>query len=197
MAFEYGPLISPAIKLFGWIAGKLKKPDPVDVVKRREKWKKEFEEHLPKKNKYGAHCDAIIRDISRVDKYPDIDPEGKEISPWFKVEVKCLYHRGIEVFTSMPTSIKPLVSGGWTFCSYDDTQAVMAFPVGQIPFDLIEHVDWEGDEYYPDPHIYCRFKDGQPYEGILFYRRYSKDDEFLVEVEGFRPWDKKKNFWQQ
>jgi hypothetical protein len=137
----------------------LKKPDPVDVLKRREKWKTEFEENLPPKNKFGVRCEAILRDISRMDSYPGIDQEAKGISPWFKVEVKGLYHRGIEVFTSMPKSIKLLVTGGWTFCHYDDENAATAYPVGRIPFDQIEHIDWRGDEYYPGLHIYVRFKD--------------------------------------
>jgi len=189
-------VLSPLLELSKWIYAKFKKPDPVQLLKRREELRREFEEHLPKKNKYGVHCDAIIRDIKRMDLYPAIDEEGKGISPWFKVEVKGLYHRGLEVFTSMPKSIKQGENGEWDFADYKDPQEVTGYPVGRIPFDLIEHVDWEGDEYYPDPHIYCRFKDGQPYESTVFFRRYTKDDEFLIEVEGFRPWDKKKRFWQ-
>ena len=131
-----------------------------------------------------------------MDLYPEADEDGKGISPWFKVEVKGFYHRGVEVFLSMPNSIKLLASGGWTFCHYDDPGAVIAFPVGRIPFDLIEHVDWEGDEYYPDPHIYCQFKDGEPYETVVFYRKFSKDSDFLTEVEDFRPYAKKR-WWQR
>ena len=86
-------ILSPLLEVGKWIYGKFQKPDPVQVLKRREELRREFEEHLPI--------------------------------------------------------------------------------------------------------IYCRLKDGQPYESVPFFWRYTKDDEFLVEVEGFRPWDKKKRFWQR
>jgi hypothetical protein len=196
MAFDWGVLIGPALRLADWISTKFKKPDPVHILKLREKWKAEFELKLLPKNKYGVHCNSIIRDIKRMDSYPDIDEEAKGISPWFKVEVKGLYHRGVEVFLNMPRAIKPLVTGGWIFCHHSDQAAVNAYPVGRIPFDLIEHVDWGGDGYYPFPHIYARFKNGQPYETVVFYRRINKDDEFLIEVDDFRPYDKKR-WWRR
>jgi hypothetical protein len=197
MPFEWGVLVGPALRLAGWITNRFKKPDPVQILQRREKWKREFEEHLPKPNKFGVRCDAIIRDIDRMDLYPNIDEKGKGISPWFKVEIKGLYERGVEAFISMPQCVKRLPTGEWTFCDYEDPEKVTAYPVGRIPFDLIEHVDWSGDQYYYDPHIYCRFKRGQPYEKIVFYRKWSKEDEFMDEIEGFSPWGKKKRFWQR
>jgi hypothetical protein len=35
-----------------------------------------------------------------VDAYPELDDQPLGISPWFKVEGKDLYHRGLEVFKS-------------------------------------------------------------------------------------------------
>ena len=187
-------IFSPLIELVKWVVKKFQKPDPVLVLKRREDFRIEFESKLPRKNQYGVHCDAIVRDIKRMDSYPDIDTTKKEISPWFKVEVKGLYHRGVEVFISMPEYIKRYKGGNWIFTDHKDTEEkVLAYPVGRIPFDLIEYVNWDGDEYYPFPHIYCRFKafKGQPYESIPFFAKH-KGSEYLFEVEGFRPWDKKK-----
>jgi hypothetical protein len=41
---------------------------------------------------------------------------------------------------------------------------------GKIPYESIEHVDSDGDEYYYYPHIYCHFENkGEPYEGVDFY----------------------------
>jgi len=190
-------IFSPFIDLVKWTTKKLKKPNPVLILKRREEFKKEFESKLPPKNKYGVYCDAIIRDIKRMGLYPDIDTAKKGISPWFKVEVKEIYHKGIEVFISMPEYIKKDKNGNWHFTNYEDKDnKVLAYPVGRIPFDLIEYVNWDGDEYYPFPHIYCRFKSfkRQLYESIPFFAKY-QDSEYLYEVKGFRPWDKKKGIW--
>ena len=197
MAIDPTGLISPGIKVIEWIVGQFKKPDPVAILKRRDELRKEFEQKLPRRDKYGVAGDAIIRDIKRVDNYPETDEEGKGVSPWFKVEVKGLYHRGLEVFMSWPKSINQGDDGEWSFCHYKDPGAVTAYTVGRMPFDLIQHVDWEGDEYYPNVHVYCQFKNGEPYEEVLFYRKSSPDDEYLIEVEGFRPYAKKKWFWQK
>jgi hypothetical protein len=41
--------------------------------------------------------------------------------------------------------------------------------LGRIPYRNIIDCDEEGDEYYPVPHLYCRFADeGQPYEAIVY-----------------------------
>lgn len=190
-------ILSLLLDLGKWIIKNFKKPDPVLVLKRREEFRKEFENKLPHKNQYGVHCEAIIRDIKRMDSYPDIDTTKKGISPWFKVEVKGLYHKGLEVFISMPEYIKRDKNGDWKFADSKDTEGkVLAYPVGRIPFDLIEYVNWEGDEYYPFPHIFCRFKSfkRQPYESIPFFAK-REGSEYLFEVDGFRPWDKKKGGW--
>jgi hypothetical protein len=48
----------------------------------------------------------------------------------------------------------------------------LGWPVARIPFEKIEKVDWRGDEYYADPHIYCSFAGRAfgPYEEILIYK---------------------------
>jgi hypothetical protein len=188
-------LISPATKLFTWTVRKFKKPDPVPILKRREELKIELESHFHRRDKYGTRGEAIIRDINRMDSYPELDEHQKGISPWFTVEVKDVYHRGIEVFIHVRKSIKKDKNGRWAFADQKDEGAITAYPVGRIPFDLIEYINWNGDEHYNLPQIYCRFKDGQPYEGIPFYVEY-QGSTFLVEAKGFRPWDKEKRFWQ-
>lgn len=190
-------LFSTLVDLAKWIIRRTKKPDPVIVLKRREELQKEFQSNLPPKNQYGVHCEALIRDIKRMDSYPDSDTTEKGISPWFKVEVKGLYYRGIEVFISGPQYIKRLKGGRWEFTDDRDTEKkVLAYPVGRIPFDLIEYVNWIGDEYYSFPHIYCRFKalKGQPYESIPFFAKI-EESELLFEVDDFRPWDRKRGDW--
>jgi hypothetical protein len=190
-------IFSPLVDLGKWAFQKFQKPDPVLILKRREEFRKEFRKHLPPQDKYGVHCEAIIRDIKRMDSYPDIDTREQGISPWFKVEVKGLYHRGVEVFFGTRRSIKKDMYGEWRFADHNDTEeTVLVYPVGRIPFDLIEYVNWDGDEDDPSPHIYCRFKafKGQPYEAIPFFAKHTGSED-VFEVKGFRPWDKKKGIW--
>ena len=196
MAEMLSALITPLIEITKWAFKTFRKPTPVQILKRREELKREFEKRLPPKDQHGVHCEAIIRDIRRMDSYPDIHTRHKGISAWFKVEVKGLYHRGVEVFFGVRRRIKKDMYGEWRFADYTDEETVLVYPVGRIPFDLIEYVNWDGDEHGGSPHIYCRFKTfkGQPYEAILFFSKYLGSED-LIEVKGFRPWDKKNGSW--
>ena len=116
----------------------------------------------------------------------------KGISSWFKVEIKGLYHKGIEVFLSSPQYITQNGKGEWTFAKDKNIQKkTLAYQVGRIPFEFIGYVNWDGDEYYNVPHIYCHFKGKrkQPYETIVYYHKELPNSNYLFEVEGFRPDD--------
>jgi len=114
-----------------------------------------------------------------VDAYPKVDDRPWGISPWFKVEGKDLYHRGLEVFLS----VQDLVIDGSVARhakESEDTELTKMFVVGQIPFDAIVTIDWEGDEYYSMPHVYCWFDQADgPYEAIVLYERGYEDHLFL------------------
>jgi hypothetical protein len=91
-----------------------------------------------------------------MDAYPQVDDRPWGISPWLKVETKGQYHRGLEVFLS----IEELEIDGQTRHPNLRRGGDLAkfYVVGRIPFDAIVSIDWEGDEYYPTPHIYCWFE---------------------------------------
>jgi hypothetical protein len=75
----------------------------------------------------------------------------------------------------------------WQIVYSQEEGDLKGFIVARIPFDWIVKVDWEGDEYYGPPHVYCRFigKGRQPYEDILVYYK-TKDSDSLWELEGYR-----------
>ena len=160
------------------------------------KLKNEFMKNLPARNKYGNRGVVIIRDLSRLDEYPDIE-DKKGISSWFKVEVKDLYYKGIEVFLSIEFAMYNESKNNWELTEKKDGDNVIkVWAVGRIPYNFIDRIDWNGDEFYNIPFIYCNFygPKNQPYEEIPFYH----DDEnlnYLFEIEELRPWDKKPKFW--
>ncbi len=147
------------------------KLDPEKVIAHRQKWKKEFEFHFRYIDEASVYGEAIIRDVRRMDSYPIIDGKEKGISPWFKVGLLGLYHRGIQVGLRYEGIKFDETNNGWRFYRYDEEEPdVRAIIIGRIPFDAIVEIDWEGDEYYYVPHIYCRFdqKKKEPYEEIVF-----------------------------
>jgi hypothetical protein len=45
--------------------------------------------------------------------------------------------------------------------------------ISSIPYENIEQADWDGDEYYGDPHIYCWFNNKKvPYEHTAIYTKH-------------------------
>jgi len=179
------PLYNLAKDFILWLARRQEAKSPLAILEARKKWKAEFQGRLRRLRHAPTYGDAIIRDVSRMDSYPELDDKSKGISPWFKVEVKGLYHRGFEVFLRIE-SIKYLdTENGWRFANYDEPGAVNAAVVGKIPFELVKSVDWDGDGYYPFPHIYCEFtkKHKQPYEEVVFYIRVGQGEhEYFREV---------------
>lgn len=186
--------LGPVLDGLKWIFKKFRRPDSVEVLKRREKIQKDFESNLPRLNEYSNRGEAIIRNIKRFDSYPEINEKEKGISSWFKVEIKGLYHRGVEVFIGIEAAAE--VNGQWKLQDNKKRteDSTNVFLVGHIPFDSIEYINWNGDQYYNFPHIFCKFNglQGGPYEAIPIYFR-SEAGHFF-EIEGFRPLDKYRKF---
>ena len=117
--------------------------------------------------------DIIIRDIRRMDKFPDVDKDDIGISPWFRVDPIGLYNRGIEVFLSDSRSVIQTEDGGWCLLprNHHSEYARYAATIGRIPFHFIERIDWSrSDGYYNSPHFYCRFTGPLrgPYEDVIY-----------------------------
>jgi hypothetical protein len=147
-----------------------RRQDAANRVRHALAVKRDVAEHFPEVLPPKTNGEAIIREIRRKDTYPDLDDSLRGISPWFKVELKGTYHRGVEVITSVQ---EVLITDGKARptreVDHPDAQAVWV--VGRIPFSAIEAIDWDGDEYYGFTHIYCRFRafGRGPYEETVLY----------------------------
>ncbi|WP_321867723.1 restriction endonuclease [Paraburkholderia tropica] len=134
----------------------------------------------------GRYKPRIVIHSIDDDTYPRSDrPEDGAISPWFRVEFAAHYHAGVEVYLGVEEIRLDQDSETWSgvahrgreFGAADETAETLdnqrysahtVFLVGRIPFRNIFEVDEDGDEFYPEPHFYCRFADqGQPYEEVL------------------------------
>jgi hypothetical protein len=123
-----------------------------------------------------AHSEVIIRRIDDVS-YPNID-DGPGISGWFKLEILDFYHGGLQGILNLQYALLDTLTGKWSLLS--DEESAKSFPrrfskakvyvTGKIPWRNILHYDMEGDQYFPQPHLYCTFADaGEPYEGRGFF----------------------------
>jgi hypothetical protein len=152
-------------------------------VELRGKWKPQFTDYLADRHHKKLRSDVIIRDMRRIDLYPEIS-KGKGISSWFRVGLIDTYERGIMVGLRWDAILE--TEEGFRYERWPDgeagSQKVML--TGFIPYENIESVDWQGDDYYGFPHIYCYFDHkGEPYERMMLCRRGENDGwPFYVEV---------------
>ena len=91
----------------------------------------------------------------------------------------------------MPVWIYRKSNQSLSFKGENDEKVFKAFPVGVVPYEWIEHIDLEGDEYGYVPLFYCHFKGrtrlffNYPYKRTVYYR------ESEVYHEGNDPADMK------
>ena len=128
-----------------------------DLLEHHKKLKNEIEENLQWIDNATGYGRAIIRDVCRMNSYPNIDSESKGISPCFKVGIKGIYHNGIELFLRIERLKYDEASKSWRLANIGEEYHVNGYLVGKIPFDRIRSIDWEGDEYDNIPHFYCDF----------------------------------------
>lgn len=141
---------------------------PAEKVKHREGLRKEFEKELSEIKAKKLRSDIIIRDVDRVDGYPNTKEEETGISAWFRLSLLETYTKGIKVLLNIGMLVE--TDHGLRFADYKAGEKgdIKAFLVGEIPFDSIVTVNWDGDEYYYFPHIYCHFNhEGEPYDRLI------------------------------
>ena len=142
------------------------------ILRLREKWQSQFEDWLVKRHRDGLRQDVVIRDMKRIDSYPDVEVTKKGLSPWFRVGLAGTYHRGIKLLLSFEGLCKDEATGKWRYSNYKsgETPQLSAALIGLVRYEAIESVNCNGDEYYGYPHIYCHFteKGRRPYERLIF-----------------------------
>ena len=143
-----------------------------EKIHHAEKLRKDFNKELAKIRAEGLNGDVVIRDIDRFDGYPNDEDTNEGISPSFRVGLIGTYTKGVKV----SLMIGSLTHGeyGYRFTNHENGEEgdITVFLIGEIPYTSILDVNWDGDEYYGFPHVYCYFDhDGGPYENLDFCKR--------------------------
>lgn len=139
----------------------------------QKKWRPVVEEIVGNTFKNDLRSDCIIRDVRRRKQYPTTT-DSKGVSAWFRVGLVGTYHAGIEVALSVHSLVREASEDSWRLCGLEERceGALNAYLIGYIPWENVQHIDPDGDEYYSYPHIFCRFQPGgQPYEKLVFCER--------------------------
>jgi hypothetical protein len=140
-----------------FVRGRQRNLKPSEIVALRQKWKPRFEAEIWKNYRDKLRGDVIIRDMKRIDSYPEASDQ-KGISAWFRAGLVDTCHRGILVGLGWERLRNHNGEGQWTFAPGAEQEGDLKVAlIGSIPYENIEEVDWEGDGYYGYPHIYCFF----------------------------------------
>lgn len=169
--------------LVGCALGRKRRLTPSQVIELRSRWKPEFEQHIWGTHRKELRSDVIIRDMNRLDAYPNINEKEKGISPWFRLGLVGTYYRGILIAHSWGGLKKD--GDGWRYPDYKagEKRDLAVLLISRIPYENIEQVDWNGDEIYGYPHIYCWFNNKKvPYEHTGIYVQHEPI------VDGALPW---------
>ena len=132
--------------------------------------------------------DVIIRDVKRLDFYPDDPKIKKGISPWFKVGLAGTYHRGILVGINWVGLVKDGQNWRLKNLKTKEESRITAALMGYIPYENIVSVDWDGDEYYGHAQIYCHFdaRKGEPSEKIIYCEKKENDHtDWYTEIASY------------
>ncbi|CAO5682127.1 MAG: hypothetical protein HEEMFOPI_01598 [Holosporales bacterium] len=181
----FGTLISIAIAYHVYHLSK--RITNKDRVKHNSQVKEEADSILATIMKDGLRRKVLLVNINRYFKdYPkNIERIGGYT--YISAEIKITRFDGIEFFSSLPREVFKRKDGKYTFNSQKgDKQDFVVFPVGIVPYEWIDHINKDGDEFDGHPIFFTHFKGrvywswwrrlipfGYPYERFIYYRKAS------------------------
>jgi len=151
---------------------------PAQKLALRQKWKDTFHDRIYIHEEKGYGLDAIMRDMRRIDEYPGADGKSKKISSWFRFGLVGTYERGFLALLFIGTLVEDPKSGKWRYADWKNREeGEKFFRIGYVPYEFVESVDWNGDIYYNNPHVFCYFDGirGTPYERISYCQTFMID----------------------
>lgn len=162
--------------LWRWFRRNKRNLTPQQKLELRAKWKPLVEAWIFKRNQEQLRHDCIVRDMKRMDQYPDVADREKGVSAWFRVGLVDTYERGMMVGLRYEGLVEESI--GLRLGDYNSEKEKMKnfMLTGFIPYENIESIDWNGDQYYGYPHIYCYFEfKGEPYERLAYCEKRTLD----------------------
>ncbi len=187
-------LMSHALDIFGILLGSFiayhifflsKKLSNQARLTHKDSIKEKAHDLLAKIVRNGIRRNVYLLNINRYFKdYPSNEEKLGSGYSYIKGEIKSTRYNGIEFFCEMPKQAY-YTKGGEVTLKETDQEAFLIYPVGLIPYEWIDYIDLEGDEYEGTPLFYCKFKGriywkswwrqlipfGYPYKTLLYYRR--------------------------
>lgn len=146
-----------------------RKLTPERKIELRDKWRPIFEAYFAQAARDKYRTDVIVHDVARLDEYPDVKENETRISSWFRVGFMGTYQRGVLLGLRW-TYMKEEAEGQWKeYASGPPSQAIKVMLLAEVPYELIESFNPDGDKFYNKPHLFLHFDyGGEPYERLFY-----------------------------
>lgn len=121
----------------------------------------------------GINSEVELMNVSRyLTDYPNNNDETGKGYTYLRAELRGKTFEGVEFFSEMPRELYVNKKGKYTFNKTKSKAGFNAYPVGLIPYEWIEFIDLEGDEYKYVPQFYVEFKGIEkfPYKSVSYYK---------------------------
>jgi hypothetical protein len=177
-------LAKPAIEAVGVIFRKFRGRRGAltaeETVAQKYKWKPIIEQWLFECRRDGIGRDVTVRDVKRLDKYPETDENDRGISPWFRSGLVGTYDGGILLLLRWVTLRKEALA----HLKLPHFERSSAFPEGKfaliarVAYAQIVEFDQHGDDYSSRASLYLHF-DGRregPYDKFLICKKNVNDE---------------------
>lgn len=117
----------------------LRRPNPVEIIRRREALRKEISDNLRWPETEHEVPEVLLVQLRKLNRFPATDNRivRRSASPWFKVEVARVHDRWLEI-TSKITTVH---IDGRTARETTDADATKVEVIGRIPLERIAHID--------------------------------------------------------
>lgn len=169
------PAAEAVTALWRWLRGRRGGLKPEEIVALRKKWRPVIDERLALAKRDRLGRDVTVKDVRRLDQYPNFDGDTKSISPCFRAGLVGTYDGGIQLLLGWHELSNEVLD----FLGLDGIQKLNADEggnaalIGYVPFEQIVDVDWNCDDYNSRPSLYLHFDAARegPYERIALCRQ--------------------------
>ena len=152
-----------------------------DRLKHKHNIKEGADKILADINKNELRRKVLLVNINRY--FKDYPSNEEKIGGYgyIKGEIKTTCFDGIEFFCDLPKAVYKNKNEKYTFNKKKGVkQKFVVLPVGIVPYEWIDHINEDGDEYDGYPQLFVKFKGkipwkwikpfGYPYKKIIYYQ---------------------------
>lgn len=146
-----------------------------DKLSNRDRLKKDIDKLISRNT--DEHTQEVeLINVKKYEKfYPDNNDENKDGYTYLKAAVKNVCYDGVEFFTGLPIEAYKNSNGDLSLeqKTKEQKEVLLLHPVGLIPYEWIEYIDMQGDEYSWRPQFFVKFKGVKkfPYKYVRYYKK--------------------------